>query len=136
MLSNAYFLPKFRFDRAENEPAKNLKIFEKIKNFPKKVCHIPSPRPQVRRHATLRSSSRASSTSPAPTTRPRARSGAQKKGLRVTRYFIFLLSARVRLYRQRSLQVNSARYSFFIIFRGLQDVHASFGRKEPRLKMK
>ena len=24
MLSNAYFLPKFRFDTAENEPAKDL----------------------------------------------------------------------------------------------------------------
>ena len=27
MLSNAYFLAKFRFDTAENEPAKNLLIF-------------------------------------------------------------------------------------------------------------
>ena len=26
MLSNAYFLAKFRFDTAENEPAKNLQI--------------------------------------------------------------------------------------------------------------
>ena len=36
MLSNAYFLAKFRFDTAENEPAKNLQIFEKIscKNLP------------------------------------------------------------------------------------------------------
>ena len=30
MLSNAYFLVKFRFDTAENEPAKNL---QKIANF-------------------------------------------------------------------------------------------------------
>ena len=30
MLSNAYFLAKFRFDTAENEPAKNL---QKIANF-------------------------------------------------------------------------------------------------------
>ena len=29
MLSNAYFLAKFRFDTAENEPAKICKIFEK-----------------------------------------------------------------------------------------------------------
>ena len=29
MLSNAYFVAKFRFDTAENEPAKNGKIFEK-----------------------------------------------------------------------------------------------------------
>ena len=31
MLSNAYFLAKFRFDTAENEPAKNLQNFP---NFP------------------------------------------------------------------------------------------------------
>ena len=29
MLSNAYFLAKFRFDTAENEPAKICKFFEK-----------------------------------------------------------------------------------------------------------
>ena len=33
MLSNAYFLAKFRFDTAENEPAKNLLNFAKIANF-------------------------------------------------------------------------------------------------------
>ena len=32
MLSNAYFLAKFRFDTAENEPAKNLQIL--LINFP------------------------------------------------------------------------------------------------------
>ena len=31
MLSNAYFLAKFRFDTAENEPAKNMQNFA---NFP------------------------------------------------------------------------------------------------------
>ena len=30
MLSNAYFLAKFRFDTAENELAKNLQIFRKM----------------------------------------------------------------------------------------------------------
>ena len=36
MLSNAYFLAKFRFDTAENEPAKNLqKICTKFANFAK-----------------------------------------------------------------------------------------------------
>ena len=29
MLSNTYFLAKFRFDTAENEPAKNLQNFAK-----------------------------------------------------------------------------------------------------------
>ena len=32
MLSNAYFLAKFRFDTAENEPAKHLQTFRKKKN--------------------------------------------------------------------------------------------------------
>ena len=30
MLSNAYFLAKFRFDTAENEPAKNVQNFRKM----------------------------------------------------------------------------------------------------------
>ena len=30
MLSNAYFLAKFRFDTAENEPAKNLQNFANL----------------------------------------------------------------------------------------------------------
>ena len=33
MLSNAYFLAKFRFDTAENEPAKNLQNFATFPNF-------------------------------------------------------------------------------------------------------
>ena len=33
MLSNAYFLAKFRFDTAENEPAKNLQNFANFPNF-------------------------------------------------------------------------------------------------------
>ena len=33
MLSNAYFLAKFRFDTAETEPAKKLQKFAKNANF-------------------------------------------------------------------------------------------------------
>ena len=33
MLSNAYFLAKFRFDTAENEPAKHLQNFKKMHFF-------------------------------------------------------------------------------------------------------
>ena len=33
MLSNAYFLAKFRFDTAENEPAKNLQNFANFPHF-------------------------------------------------------------------------------------------------------
>ena len=42
MLSNAYFLAKFRFDTAENEPAKNLQNLLKIANF-------ADPNPLLRR---------------------------------------------------------------------------------------
>ena len=42
MLSNAYFLAKFRFDTAENEPAKNCKNFAKFANF----ANVANP-PQV-----------------------------------------------------------------------------------------
>ena len=38
MLSNAYVLAKFRFDTAENEPAKNLQNFANFPNFA-----IPNP---------------------------------------------------------------------------------------------
>ena len=37
MLSNAYFLAKFRFDTAENEPAKHLQNFRKM-HFRKMQC--------------------------------------------------------------------------------------------------
>ena len=42
MLSNAYFLAKFRFDTAENEPAKNLQKFANFPNFanPSKIGKI------------------------------------------------------------------------------------------------
>ena len=33
MLSNAYLLAKFRFDTAENDPAKNLQNFSKFAKF-------------------------------------------------------------------------------------------------------
>ena len=44
MLSNAYFLTKFRFDTAENEPAKKLQNFKfaKFANFAD-----PNPLPSV-----------------------------------------------------------------------------------------
>ena len=48
MLSNAYFLAKFRFDTAENKPAKNLQNFAKFANFadPNPLTpHLNSPGP-------------------------------------------------------------------------------------------
>ena len=46
MLSNAYFLAKFRFDTAENKSAKNLQNFAKFANF-------ADPFPLTRREAHL-----------------------------------------------------------------------------------
>ena len=39
MLSNAYFRAKFRFDTAENEPAKNLLFLKYSKLRPEKLGH-------------------------------------------------------------------------------------------------
>ena len=51
MLSNAYFLAKFRFHTAENEPAKNLQNFANFANFAN-----PNPR-SMRRTAGAEPSS-------------------------------------------------------------------------------
>ena len=54
MLSNAYFLAKFRFDTAENEPAKNLKNFANnyFPNFANP--NTEPPRPDLRHLLHLR----------------------------------------------------------------------------------
>ena len=52
MLSNAYFLAKFRFDTAENEPAKNLQnVAKKKANLPNRPC--PGAPRRRRRRGTL-----------------------------------------------------------------------------------
>ena len=43
MLSNAYFLAKFRFDTAENEPAKNLQNFRPAPGEGV-LAHVPEAR--------------------------------------------------------------------------------------------
>ena len=51
MLSNAYFLAKFCFDTAENEPAKKLQNFVKIlQNLPILPILPNLPNAQVRQH--------------------------------------------------------------------------------------
>ena len=47
MLSNAYFLAKFRFDTAENEPAKNLQNFRKM-HFSKNAFFVARNRQPAR----------------------------------------------------------------------------------------
>ena len=43
MLSNAYFLAKFRFDTAENEPTKNLQKFANFCKFLQPSVHAHRP---------------------------------------------------------------------------------------------
>ena len=50
MLSNAYFVAKFRFDTAETEPAKNLQ------NFARKKANFNDPNPWSREAAVVHSS--------------------------------------------------------------------------------
>ena len=50
MLSNAYFVAKFRFDTAENEPAKNLQNFANFPNF----ANFANPNPLTGGHGRLR----------------------------------------------------------------------------------
>ena len=42
-MPNAYFLAKFRFDTAENEPAKNLRRNAKFANFANAQAPRPAP---------------------------------------------------------------------------------------------
>ena len=49
MLSNAYFLAKFRFDTAENEPAKNLQNFRKMQEPPRAAASRRAAPPRARR---------------------------------------------------------------------------------------
>ena len=51
MLKNAYFLAKFRFDTAENEPAKNL---QNVANFPNLVTLTPRAGRRVARGGLAR----------------------------------------------------------------------------------
>ena len=48
MLSNAYFLAKFRFDTAENEPAKHLQNFANFSNFCGREADVVGLRPRAR----------------------------------------------------------------------------------------
>ena len=47
MLSKAYFLAKFRFDTAENEPAKNLQNFAKFCKFEESLEAVVHPVPEL-----------------------------------------------------------------------------------------
>ena len=86
MLSNAYFLAKFRFDTAENEPAKNLQNFRKMhfskmhfRKMHSSKMHRGGPLPAARRCCGAGARSRRRKARAA---RRRARE-ARKKGSRM-----------------------------------------------------
>ena len=117
MLSNAYFLAKFRFDTAENEPVKNLQ--KKIQNFAK-FANFADPNPLTplsrrtgggatrwtpRAAASRRTSRRAAPRGPPPS------SELAKFRQNVARF---------RLYRHRFLQENTRFAASFKIYQILK----------------
>ena len=106
MLSNAYFLAKFRFDTAENEPAKTLQqTCQLLRLLPpltpvSRACRCVSGLSGARTSAR-RQSAKASSSFP-------------------TRQFTANFQenvARFQLYRHRSLQANTRFSAFFKIYK-------------------
>ena len=123
MLSNAYFLAKFRFDTAENEPAKNLPNFAKFANFAN-----PNPRSSAAARPEPRSRGKDANLGVRPEGGRRRRAAladgraGEAAGARLQRHlptiqfgkihkFCQLLpnfrSARSQLYRNRFLKVNT-----------------------------
>ena len=81
MLSNAYFLAKFRFDTAENEPAKNLQNFAKNCKFFRSYLKIA----RFGAAATAGTTSRTSWTSRAPSSARRRRRARRRRSGRPSR---------------------------------------------------
>ena len=138
MLSNAYFLAKFRFDTAENEPAKNLQNFRKMHfrkmHFQKmhllKIIQVPA---QIRDQQPPGSDANAAR-------RVRRIAGHQGGGLKgpgplrsqsasVGDLVKFRQNvARFRLYRHRFLQVNMRFAAFFKIYQILKLTFLKFDK--------
>ena len=107
MLLNAYFLAKFRFDTAENEPAKkNCKIYEKIAgSTPTLPWADRGDRHQRRRRGARRRRGRRRGRSVCQPLRQRRDLGKFRQNV-----------ARFRLYRRRSLQEHKGFAAFFKIY--------------------
>ena len=117
MLSNAYFLAKFRFDTAENEPAKNLqKIAQKIANFANFANRGGSSRGEVRRAPDV---ALALGSPPRP--------GLARPGTRIPRRagcrsaLRSKFSAKFRSFSAVSAPIFARKYAFCRIFQNLPD---------------
>ena len=120
MLSNAYFLAKFRFDTAENEPAKNLQNFAKKKLFLLGLL-LGTFKDLFRRSA----SQRYEAPSVPSSFRRMSRLGRRHDG-RSAKFRQNV--ARFRLYRHRFLQQNMRFAAFFKIYQILKLKFLKFGK--------
>ena len=128
MLSNAYFLAKFRFDTAEKEPAKNLQNYA---NFPNSANPNPYVRAQVRLMGMVwlrwifpwrptRSTRRASGRLRRPrVTRRPGRAGGQRAS-------VGKISAKRCSFSAVSAPIFASKCAFCSIFQNLPDSQADF----------
>ena len=79
MLSNAYFLAKFRFDTAENEPAKNLQNFAKFKQ--PEVALVRALCQRAQREEASSSQVRSAAAAPLPAASPKSFFGEDRQCL-------------------------------------------------------
>ena len=107
MLSNAYFLAKFRFDTAENEPAKNLQNFVKFCKFAKSSPPVIS--------IALPTFIDASEVTADVVDRVQEGDGERIDHHRFLANFREIF-ARFQLYRRRSLQENTRFAAFFKVY--------------------
>ena len=114
MLSNAYFLANFRFDTAENEPAKNL---QKLLIFPILLTLTPYPEgPDLAARVSLRPSA-ASSRASMPSTPSFAAVSKIGKFCKMFAKFANFWRARSRLYQNEILQENMRSTAFFKLYK-------------------
>ena len=109
MLSNAYFVAKFRFDTAENEPAKNLQNFQKM-HFSK--MHFCKPLPL----------GHAAGDVPAPYEEHHVPLGLGLAKLGKLAKFCKFLAGSFSAVSKRNF---ARKYAFDSIFQALQDLHIS-----------
>ena len=121
MLSNAYFLAKFRFDTTENEPAKKLQNFANFPNFANPIHRSKLNAGRGgRRGRRARPGDRGRGCGPCAARRGRARRRGRRRDCRVVASFLAKFRqnvARFRLYRHRFLQENTRFAAFFKIYK-------------------
>ena len=131
MLSNAYFLAKFRFDAAENEPAKNLRNFAIIfPNLLNLVVHVHVEQDLgvlvegPERHVPVRVGHRDLREEALGADRPHVREAVGPKlvklNLRILHFFCNFLAGP---FSAVSKQNFARKYAFDSIFQALQDLH-------------